>query len=199
MIDYGVGNLASVAHALNSIGFRCRISGDPDILDRTDALILPGVGAFSPAMQSLHDQGLDEYIRDSAYRGKAVVGICLGMQLLADSSTENQLTMGLGLIPGKVTKLKESDWHIGWNSIEVTDRNSYLEDGQGQYVYFNHSFVFQAPREYQAAIARIDSVAEPFPIAVHHANVLGLQFHPEKSQIVGKAILKSVIEGLWNA
>lgn len=199
IVDYGVGNLASIQHSLHALGYRCRTSSEPDTLDQTDALLLPGVGAFPHAMASLHARNLDQYITNQAREGKPVIGICLGMQLLADSSTEVAPTAGLGLIPGQVLPLQQPDWHIGWNNIEVIRDDAMFDKSDGIPVYFNHSYVFHSPLEYQVAVARIDSLSTSFPIAVRRGNVVGLQFHPEKSQQGGRQLLASVIEGLCHA
>jgi len=199
IVDYGVGNLASVRHALHAMGYRCRIAGNRETLTQSDLLLLPGVGAFPAAMQALNASGLTDFVCQQARDGKPVVGICLGMQLLADSSGEMGLTAGLGLIPGKVMTLGESRWHIGWNSIEVVKEDPLFMNGDGQAMYFNHSYVFDAPTEYQAVVARLDELSEPFTVCVHRKNVVGLQFHPEKSQAAGRHLLASVIEGLCRA
>ena len=119
ILDYGVGNHASVWRALHGLGYRCRVSADTDVLDATDLLVLPGVGAFSAAMKALHEHDLAEYLKAQSRAGKPIVGLCLGMQLLADESLEHGLTAGLGLIPGQVVPFEQARWHIGWNSIEV--------------------------------------------------------------------------------
>ncbi|MFJ3044290.1 imidazole glycerol phosphate synthase subunit HisH [Herbaspirillum chlorophenolicum] len=199
ILDYEVGNLASVRHALHSLDYRCRISADPETLDQTDLLLLPGVGAFPHAMKSLAARGLDHFLRERARRGKPVLGICLGMQLLADSSNEICLTAGLGLIPGRVEHLERGDWHIGWNNIEIIRDDPVFGKTDGFSVYFNHSHVFNAAPEYQAAVARMDGAASAFTVAVRRDNVVGLQFHPEKSQRHGRELLSNVIERLIRA
>jgi imidazole glycerol phosphate synthase glutamine amidotransferase subunit len=199
IVDYGVGNLASVRHALHTMGYRCRIAGNSEALSQSDLLLLPGVGAFPAAMQALQASDLADILCQQALGGKPVVGICLGMQLLADSSSELGLTAGLGLIPGKVVALEQSRWHIGWNSIEVVKDEPLFMNSDGQAMYFNHSYVFDAPAQYQTAVARMDEFSEPFTVGVHRNNVVGLQFHPEKSQAAGRRMLASVIEGLCRA
>ncbi len=199
IVDYGVGNLASVRHSLHAMGYRCHIASNSDTLTESDLLLLPGVGAFPAAMQALHVSDLFDFVRQQALGGKPVVGICLGMQLLAESSTELEFTAGLGLIPGKVVALEQSRWHIGWNCIEVVGDDPLFMNGNGQVMYFNHSYVFDTTPEYQAAVARLDELSEPFTVGVHHNNVVGLQFHPEKSQAAGRYMLASVIEGLCRA
>lgn len=196
IVDYGVGNHASVWRACQALGYRCRVSSDPAVLDATDALLLPGVGAFPAAMAALHAHDLVGYVQARARHGKPLVGICLGMQLLADASTEHGVTAGLGLIPGQVVPLDRARWHIGWNSIEVVNGDVLLAPSDGESVYFNHSYVFNAPPEYQACLARLD---DRFVVGVRRGNMVGLQFHPEKSQAAGRALLRNVVEGLCRA
>lgn len=193
VVDYGVGNLASVNRTLHALGYRCRVSREPEVLSATDLLLLPGVGAFPAAMEALHGCDLVEYLQQQARAERPMVGICLGMQLLADASTEYRLTAGLGLIPGQVAALPSARWHIGWNTIEVLDGDPLLQPSDGQALYFNHSYVFEPAREYQVGIARLD---RPFTAAVRRGKVVGLQFHPEKSQDAGRQLLQNVIEGL---
>jgi imidazole glycerol-phosphate synthase subunit HisF len=120
IVDYGVGNHASVRHTLREIGMRCRTSDDPKVLDVCELLVLPGVGAFRPAIEAVRARGLDSYLLSAAAQNRPLLGICLGMQLLAEGSQENGFTKGLGLISGEVGHLPEGGWHIGWNSIELT-------------------------------------------------------------------------------
>jgi len=117
----------------------------------------------------------------------------LGMQLLADASEEHGLTSGLGLIPGTVRPFSQGRWHIGWNMIEAVGDDPMFRLSDRESMYFNHSYVFEAPAEYQACVARIE---RPFPVAVRRGNLVGLQFHPEKSQDAGRALLRDVVEGL---
>ncbi|MEY8198644.1 MAG: imidazole glycerol phosphate synthase subunit HisH [Colwellia sp.] len=199
VIDYGAGNLASVRRILHGLGFRCRVSSDTEILDKTDLLLLPGVGAFSLAMEELHKLGLVSYLREKARSGKPIVGICLGMQLLADSSDEYGFTEGLGLIPGYVRPLKQENWHIGWNNIEVLDGSDQFMHSDGKSFYFNHSFEFKAPKEYRKAVARLSQDSDPIVVAVQRGAMVGLQFHPEKSQQAGRQLLCNVISELCSA
>lgn len=196
VIDYGVGNVASVCRSLGALGYRTRLSHDQNVLDETEVLLLPGVGAFPAAMEALRARDMVEYLKRCARSGKPIVGICLGMQLLADASSEYHVTPGLGLIPGEVKPISGSGWHIGWNTIEVVNQDPILQPSDGQSVYFNHSFVYSTSPEFQVAVARA-----PVPIvaAVRRHNVVGLQFHPEKSQTGGRLLLRNVIEGLCNA
>jgi len=196
IVDYGVGNHASVWRALHALDYRCRISRDPAVLSATDLLLLPGVGAFPPAMRALHQHGLVGYLQEQARTGQPFVGICLGMQLMADASSEFGVTAGLGLIPGQVNALPQANWHIGWNSIETVGDDKLLRGADGCAVYFNHSFTFDAAAEYRIGLARL---AEAFTVAVRRENMVGLQFHPEKSQATGRAVLRNVIEELCRA
>lgn len=199
IVDYGVGNLASIRHALHALDYRCRASSQPTELDKTDLLLLPGVGAYPHAMRCLRKKRLDVYVQNQARTGKPIIGICLGMQLLADSSTEISHTEGLGLIPGQVMALTSPDWHIGWNDIEVTRDDALFSEFDGMSVYFNHSYVFNAPTEHVVAVARFESCSTALPIAVRHNNIVGIQFHLEKSQSGGRALLTKIIEGLCHA
>jgi glutamine amidotransferase len=166
------------------------------VLSDTDLLLLPGVGAFPPAMAALHRHGLVGYLQQQVRDGKPLVGICLGMQLLADASTEHRFTAGLGLIPGQVLPFDQARWHIGWNSIEVVRDDPMLMPSDGRSMYFNHSYVFDAPAEYQLCVARL---GQPFTIGVRRGKLLGLQFHPEKSQLAGRELLRNIVEGLCSA
>lgn len=199
IVDYGAGNLASVKQSLHNMGYRSRISNDREVLDQADLLLLPGVGAFPSAMESLHTCGLAEYVIDRAHQGVPLIGICLGMQLLADCSYEIKQTSGLGLIPGEVIPLSQTDWHIGWNNVEMLSQDTMFSRGDGQAVYFNHSHVVNTENEYCMGVSRIDHASSPFTVAIRRNNVVGLQFHPEKSQQAGRQLLASVIEGLSHA
>jgi glutamine amidotransferase len=196
IVDYGMGNLGSVQRTINDLGYRSRVSSNPNNLSEADLLLLPGVGAFPLAMEAMHGCGLVDFLRQKARNGRPIVGICLGMQLLADSSTEFHFTAGLGLIPGNVVALPNTSWHIGWNALEALKADDLMLQSHGQYFYFNHSFVFEAAGEYQIATTKLD---KPLTSAVRSGNVVGLQFHPEKSQVVGRELLRNVIEGLCRA
>lgn len=200
IVDYGVGNHASVRHTLHGLGYRCRVSGDIETLKSCNLLLLPGVGAFPAAMFELKKRGLDHFIVDWAKSGRPLIGICLGMQLLAQSSEEKSLTLGLGIIPGEISALGLHKWHIGWNTFEKTalvgDDPLFCE-AYDQSFYFNHSFVYCGPQEYVGGVARLGG--NPFAVAVRKEAVVGVQFHPEKSQANGRNLMKSLIEGLFHA
>ena len=201
IIDYGVGNLFSLVSSLSVIGAEARVASDPEEIRKGDRIILPGVGAFGDAAERLSAAGLDKVIKDEAARGKPLLGICLGMQLLFDKSYEYGCHEGLGLISGEVRPITEvipkeaKVPHIGWNSLDFTGdyKNcplfKYLHDGD--YVYFVHSYY--AAKCEPSVIATADYGA-PLTAAVMNANVFGPQFHPEKSGDVGLSILKAFAE-----
>jgi len=197
VIDYGVGNHASVLQTFQALGFRTRLTNDREVLAAADVLVLPGVGAFPAAMAALHHHGLTNNLRELALQGTPVIGLCLGMQLLADESLEHGKTAGLGLIPGTVRPLTGVDWHIGWNSVEIVQSDPLINLSDGESFYFNHSFFFDVPAGYQAAIARSHETS--FPVVVRRNKVVGIQFHPEKSQSAGKRLLSRLVEGLVHA
>lgn len=196
VVDYGSGNQASVVHSLRSLGIRVRIGGTPDELDGTHLLVLPGVGAFPAAMEVLHQKGLVSYLKESARNGRPLIGICLGMQLLMSGSHEHCYTEGLDLIPGEVIPFDGQSVHIGWNTLELTRQTAPWSASDGEAFYFNHSYYLSAPEEYQVAVTRHQSV---FTSALQRGKVVGLQFHPEKSQSAGKVLLKNLIIELTHA
>lgn len=196
VLDYGVGNVTSVRQALHALDYRCRVSRDREVLDATDLLILPGVGAFPTAMDNLRRNDLADYLREQARLDRPIVGLCLGAQLLLDASPEHRLTAGLGLIPGETRPYGEGDWHIGWNTIEVTGNDAMLRGSDGESFYFNHSYVLDVPEEYRLCISRVD---RPFVTGIRRGRTVGLQFHPEKSQTAGRVLLRDVIERLCDA
>ena len=199
IIDYGVGNLFSLKSSLAMIGAQAIVTGDADVLRSADRLILPGVGAFGDARQKLAQTGLDAALCAEAARGKPVLGICLGMQMLFDRSLEYGEHKGLGLIPGEVVpmagRLPEGLKipHIGWNALAIRKPDhplmKYTESGDC--VYFVHSFYAADCADSVIATAEygIDVTA-----AVAKGNVMGCQFHPEKSGTVGLGILKAFCE-----
>ena len=196
IVDYGVGNHASVRHTLHELGLRCRVSHEPDILDACDMLVLPGVGAFRPAIEALRARSLDRFLLEQVDRNRPLLGICLGMQLLAQGSSENGFTAGLGLVPGQVVALADGHWHIGWNTIGQVLVDPLFRASDGQAFYFNHSYIYEGPIEYQ--VCRASTNAE-FAAAIRRERVVGVQFHPEKSQAAGRALLKNLVHGLCDA
>ncbi len=191
IIDYGVGNLKSVANALNYIGQDSVVTADPAVIGRADAVILPGVGAFPDAADKLRAGGLDRALKSQAGR-KPILGICLGMQLLFDRGEEVRDCEGLSLVSGTVERI-ETDLklpHIGWNSLTFPNPSPLFRGlDEGVYVYFVHSFCGRAGRE-EDVIARTDYGA-PVVAAVGRDGVYGCQFHPEKSGEAGLTILRN--------
>ena len=199
IIDYGVGNLFSLKSSLAMIGAEAVVSGDADVIRAADRIILPGVGAFGDARRKLADSGLDSVLLSEAAKGKPVMGICLGMQMLFEKSYEYGEHEGLGLIPGQVVpmagRLPEGLKvpHIGWNALDISCKNhplmKYTKDGDC--VYFVHSFYAEnctantlATAEYGIGVTA----------AVAKDNAMGCQFHPEKSGTVGLGILRAFCE-----
>lgn len=196
IVDYGVGNHSSVRQTLSALGMRCRISDEPAVLDGCDVLLLPGVGAFRPAIEALRGRALDRYLCEQAGRNRPLLGICLGMQLLAEASYEDGFTPGLGLVPGEVVSLGPPHWHIGWNVIRQVQTDSLFRGSHDQAFYFNHSYAYQGPLELQ--ICRT-SASEDFVSAIRKGRIIGVQFHPEKSQAAGRTLLRELICGLLDA
>ncbi len=194
VVDYGVGNLASVVGAVHRAGHRALVSRDPETMASADLLILPGVGAFPAAMQSLHDHDLVGFIREQAQAGQPLLGICLGMQLLADRSFENGCTEGLGLISGSVEPDPSGLRHIGWNQLRTTSTApAWLSSLEGESFYFNHSYYFRS--EEAVRIATADHGGD-VAAAVRRDHIVGVQFHPEKSQSAGDRLMAGLIEQL---
>ena len=191
IVDYGVGNLKSVTNAMNYLGLKTVITSDAVELERADAVILPGVGAFPDAAEKLRAPGLDRVLIAQAEK-KPVLGICLGMQLLFDRGEEVRPCEGLGLVPGHVAKIQTEYKlpHIGWNSLEFQNDSPIFKGlDNGAYVYFVHTFCGYANSE-SNVIARTQ-YGPSVVAAVSHGNVFGCQFHPEKSGETGLAILKN--------
>ena len=198
IVDYGVGNLFSLKCSLQAIGAEVTVTGDAQQLKKADKLILPGVGAFEDAAKKLRDTGLDTVIKEEAARGKPILGICLGMQLLFEKSYEYGEHPGLGLIPGSVVPMegflpKELKIpHIGWNALRMKKSSPLFRYiGEGDCVYFVHSY-FAAPCE-DFVIADTE-YGQWLTAAVQRENVFGCQFHPEKSGTVGLNILRAFAE-----
>ncbi|MES2510113.1 MAG: imidazole glycerol phosphate synthase subunit HisH [Pseudomonadota bacterium] len=196
IVDYGAGNLASVRHGLQHMGFNCRISNDPTVLTACDVLLLPGVGAFRPAMMALKANALDVFLKQQAALNKPIIGLCLGMQLMTDSSEEDGMTDGLGLIPGRIVSLGTRRWHIGWNTLESNSRNLMFAHPRDETYYFNHSFCYEGPEEFQMCTTHFGT---SFAAIIQRDKTVGIQFHPEKSQEAGHRLLKQLIEGLSHA
>ena len=198
IIDYGVGNLFSLKSSFAAIGQAAVVSSDKEEIRKADRIILPGVGAFADAAEKLRASGLGELLLEEAAKGKPIMGICLGMQLLFEESHEYGIHRGLGLIPGAVMPISDvipADLkipHIGWNALRFQkDCPIFKEVSEGDCVYFVHSFY--AAQCDDATVATAEYGA-PLTAAVARGNVYGCQFHPEKSGAVGLKILKAFSE-----
>ena len=192
-----MGNLASVANAFEYLGFDSVICTKPEEIESVERIILPGVGSFQAAMQSLTRDKWDQAIIEFGKSGRPVLGICLGMQLLFDSGDENGPTDGLGLIPGEVKYLVPASPnkvpHVGWNSLNIIQEHPLLERYRpGVDLYFVHSYQV-LPKSTDHIIAKTDFGGE-FVSAVAKDNVAGMQFHPEKSQPYGLKILENFVD-----
>jgi imidazole glycerol-phosphate synthase subunit HisH len=192
ILDYGMGNLRSVEKALEHVGAGATITRDPGAIRAADGLILPGVGAFPRAMERVREYGLDELIEERRQAGVPILGICLGLQLLFDSSTELGGAAGLGLLPGEVDGLEAGELkvpHIGWSPV-AWERDSGLVEGidSGTPFYFVHSF---APRAASGDLLGSAAYGARFACAAQRDNVFGVQFHPEKSSAAGLRLLSN--------
>ncbi|MDP9188577.1 MAG: imidazole glycerol phosphate synthase subunit HisH [Actinomycetota bacterium] len=193
ILDYGMGNLRSVEKALEKVGAEAEITSDPAAAGAADGVILPGVGAFPKAMQRVREIGLDELVSRRIAEGRPVLGICLGLQLLFDGSSENDGASGLGLIEGPVGPLSANGYkvpHIGWSPVRW-EHHSELTRGLGPEppFYFVHSFV---PRPSDDAdVLGTAAYGERFACAVERPPLYGVQFHPEKSSAAGLRLLEN--------
>jgi imidazole glycerol-phosphate synthase subunit HisH len=196
IIDYGMGNLRSVEKALETVGGRPVISGDHEVVRKSERLILPGVGAFGDAMLNLKRTDLEAAIREAVAEGTPLLGLCLGLELLFGESEEFGRHEGLKLIPGKVKRFEQPDLrvpHVGWNQIESLRPDPLLEGVKdGAYFYFVHSFYVE-PDNPEDALAWTN-YGRRFCSVARRGNVWGAQFHPEKSQDAGKQLLRNFLK-----
>lgn len=197
IIDYGVGNLFSLRSSFKAIGQEAFVSGDPAELEKASRLVLPGVGAFGDAAEKLRQSGLDGFVRTQAASGKPLLGICLGMQLLFESSTEGGYHAGLGLIPSKIVRFPADMGlkvpHMGWNNLAPRAGSVLFNNtSDAPYVYFVHSYY--AAEVSEAWTAATCTYGVTFTAAVQRGNVFGTQYHPEKSSAAGLQMLRNFIE-----
>lgn len=198
IIDYGMGNLRSVANAFGALGQDARISDNPADLSQADRIVLPGVGAFGDAMQNLTTRGfLEPLEKEVIQKGKFFLGLCLGLQLLATTSSEHGLHQGLNWIPGKVEKIKADQSslrvpHIGWNDVQFKKKNGLFNNlGEKQAFYFVHSFALHP--EDSSVVSGVCDYGTNLVASIEKGNILATQFHPEKSQKAGLTLLKNFI------
>jgi imidazole glycerol-phosphate synthase subunit HisH len=191
IVDYGMGNRRSVEKALEHVGAEPVLTADHDVLRSADAIVVPGVGAFPEAMRRFRAAGLDELVTERAEAGVPVLGLCLGMQLLFESSDEHEGATGLGLLPGRVRALHgERVPHIGWNLVTFT-RASRLVEGLGEAAAFYHVHSFVCEPDEEADVVGRGEYGERFVSIVERGNVMGVQFHPEKSSRNGLTLLSN--------
>jgi imidazole glycerol-phosphate synthase subunit HisH len=191
IVDYGMGNRRSVEKALEHVGAQPLLTTDQTAMRAADGLVVPGVGAFPEAMRRLRAAGLDELIRERAEAGVPVLGLCLGMQLLFDSSTEHEGATGLGLLPGTVTALRAPRIpHIGWNLVTFR-RPSPLTEGLAEATAFYHVHSLVPEPAVEDDIVGLGDYGGSFVSIVERDNVMGVQFHPEKSSRDGLALLRN--------
>ena len=199
IINYGVGNLFSLVGSLKRLGIESVVTADEEVIRNADRIILPGVGAFGDAAEKLRKKGLDKVIIEEAKKGKPLMGICLGMQMLFEKSYEYGEHEGLGLIPGNVKPMKTlldgklKVPHIGWNSLQIKDKNDPILKyiNEGDYVYYVHSFYATDCDEWTSSVSEYGITVTG---SVRNGNVWGTQFHPEKSGEKGLLILKAFCE-----
>ena len=195
IIDYGMGNVLSVQKALNKIGMESIITADKDEIRNSSHIILPGVGSFNRAMENLHAKGLVSILRAEVNEHKKpFLGICLGMQLLADNGYEDGETEGLGFIEGSVREIPAHNLpipHIGWNDVSIK-QDTYFNNVQDHNFYFVHSYYLDVKNE--SDIAATVQYGCTLTAAVQKENIFGTQFHPEKSQQEGLNILKTFFQ-----
>lgn len=201
IVDYGMGNLHSVSKAVERLGYEALVTGDAAAILSADGVLLPGVGAFGDAMVHLRETGLDAIVRQAAADGLPLLGICLGMQLLFDSSEEHGRHEGLGLLPGRAVRFEGSNGgngcglkvpHMGWNRLTFMQPASPVLSGLEEgHVYFVHSYHVLCDRP--GDLLAVTDYGHPVTAIVGHGNVYGMQFHPEKSGELGMSLLHNFL------
>ena len=199
IIDYKVGNNQSVMNALKLLGYEFSVSNKKEDIEKADVFIMPGVGAFSEAMKNINELGILETLKEQVLvKKKPILGICLGMQILAEQSEEYGLHKGLGWIKGEIKKLDEKKAvrvpHVGWNDIAMKKKTPLFEKtAEGADFYFDHSYHFVCDEEFIAATCQYGNEVVA---AVQKDNIFGVQFHPEKSQSNGLKLFRSFFDNL---
>ncbi len=198
LVDYGAGNLRSAANALRAVGIEPVIASKPEEIDGSTHLVVPGVGAFGDCMEQLRGRGFEQPVREWVLAGKPYLGICVGYQILFDSSEEAPGTSGLGLVPGVVRRFSEAPGlkipHMGWNSATLRTPDSGNWEGLGgePYFYFVHSY-FPEPADPSVVAARCSYGNDTFAAAIELPNLLACQWHPEKSQDAGLRLMRNFL------
>lgn len=199
IVDYGLGNITSVQKAFESLGYTCQVSSELAVIEAADILVVPGQGACGQAMGQLSQKGLIEPILTHIQNNKPFLGICLGFQILFESSEEDGGITTLGVFPGTVKRFQLKDLkvpHMGWNQIQITDTNAdiFRYIASGDHTYFVHSFY--VPETEPTYVATTTEYGVTFVSSVRHGNCFGTQFHPEKSGDIGLNILKGFLESV---
>ncbi|MEC4817453.1 MAG: imidazole glycerol phosphate synthase subunit HisH [Scytonema sp. PMC 1069.18] len=201
VVDYDMGNLHSVCKGLEKAGATARITNSPRELEKADAIVLPGVGSFDPAVQQLRSLGLERPIKEAIASGKPFLGICLGLQILFESSAEG-LEPGLGIIRGTVRRFRSEPGltipHMGWNQLELAQPKSDLWEylPPNPWVYFVHSY-YVDPVEPEVRAATVTHGSQTVTAAIARNNLMAVQFHPEKSSNIGLQILSNFVSQVW--
>jgi glutamine amidotransferase len=193
VIDYGMGNLRSVTNAFRRLGADMAITRDESVIRKAAALVLPGVGAFGKCVENLKSFGLFDLLKKQIGEGKPYLGICLGMQVLLESSEESPGTAGLGVIKGRVVRFRGAMKipHMGWNSVEIRKPSAIFDSVPGgSYFYFVHSY-YAEPEE--SATATVTDYGTTFASSLQRDNIFACQFHPEKSQAAGLRLLSNFV------
>lgn len=197
ILDYDMGNLRSVSKAVEHVGGKATITRDPKAVAKADKVILPGVGAFRDCIGNLKEYGLVDPVKEFIASGRPFLGICVGMQLLADESEEGGRYEGLGIIPGKVKRFPADSGlkvpHMGWNQLRLKGEPTLLKGLDGEFVYFVHSY-FVEPAKPKGLVAATCDYGTTFAAALEKDNVFATQFHPEKSQSIGLKILERFVK-----
>ncbi|QNK41371.1 imidazole glycerol phosphate synthase subunit HisH [Caproicibacter fermentans] len=194
VIDYGAGNLQSVVKAFRHIGCECCITDDPERLAEADAAVLPGQGAFGDAMRCLERSKMVGPALDFIRSGKPFLGICVGLQLLFESSEESPGVRGLSVFPGKILRIPDASGlkipHIGWNSLNLFRKDAFFEGlKENPFVYFDHSYYLKT--DDRGLVAATADYGAELDVAIHSGNVFAAQFHPEKSGAAGLRMLRN--------
>jgi imidazole glycerol-phosphate synthase subunit HisH len=195
IIDYGAGNIHSIEKALEYVGAKVRVTDDPAVVKEAQAVVLPGVGSGGAAMARMNQHALPDAIREATYQGKPFLGICLGMQLLADHHEEGE-TEGLQLFRGAVRRIPHGPKipHMGWNQVRALDPDLpiFADIPQDAYFYFAHSYYVE-PQD-QQGVAGLTEYGSPYCSVIATEQVWGTQFHPEKSGVIGLQLLRNFVK-----
>ncbi len=194
IIDYGMGNLHSVSKAIEKLGYEAVVTSDPAAIREADGAVLPGVGAFGDAMANLRETGLDAVVKAYAASDKPLLGICLGMQLLFSESEEHGRHEGLGLLPGRVVRFQGAYKvpHMGWNELAFLQESPLFAGVEPGHVYFVHSY--HALPERMEDLLAVTDYHQPVTAIVGRGSLFGMQFHPEKSGELGRALLERFLK-----